>query len=636
VFRKRRLRRELEPLLEDLERAHGREHTEARQRVCELGDEVTGLVVEASRKGRLAGWKCCDLLLELGPAGRQATLDCARRDEPLGGSALTALARLRDPPPEVVAVLRASLGHRDRNKILGLLGAIQELQPKAEPALGPGVAAELSALGPGVLVFLDHPEPAVQRQAASAVALLRPPGAAPVSRLLELARTAGSQDVQLRLSCTRALGAFGPAAAPALDWLRERVRDGDQAAILALGDLGATAAPALEELAAVRDAFEGPTQSDTKAFRSLVGGAMRSIRAAVEEEPDGTGPRPATSQLVDLLERIEGRDDRGSVVRSSSERASSKARDEANRLRDADLLDEIETLLANASKAKRFDSLVWVLTGVTDNTGDERGKRLLQRLLADSENDPKRLARVHWGLSRANVEEATDRLLDQLRRRSRGELDFDPYWLLDFFQSHPHPEAIRLFGEIALREAAFGSLVAMWLADLGRRKEPEVRRPLENLLLSEELGYRRRNDLDRRGSALSGLMGLADPRSVPAFVRELGKRQSSTYSSCLNALASIDDPKAVPAVLAGVRHALRQLKRTGHLSTTARFSSELVYLAPAVRYLARHLGKDAAEVVALEGELRAAVEVGDAPQSELELLDAPQPPSGGDVLRFDR
>lgn len=54
------------------------------------------------------------------------------------------------------------------------------------------------------------------------------------------------------------------------------------------------------------------------------------------------------------------------------------------------------------------------------------------------------------------------------------------------------------------------------------------------------------------------------------------------------------------------------------------------------RYLARHLGKDAADVTALRSEPRAAGERGDLPEAELGILDASEPRAGGDLLRFDR
>jgi hypothetical protein len=160
---------DIESHLSALERPNGDPYLAARQQILGVGEDAIEPLVDAFRKGRIAGWVCFDLLLAIGPAGRQAALDSTRRDGQEGAQALMALGKLKEPLPEILPLMRDSLDHSDRANVLDALSVFIELQPKAEPAFGDGGAEEFLVMGLKLRTLLDRPDPPIQEQAARAI-----------------------------------------------------------------------------------------------------------------------------------------------------------------------------------------------------------------------------------------------------------------------------------------------------------------------------------------------------------------------------------------------------------------------------------------------------------------------------------
>jgi HEAT repeat protein len=184
-------------------------------------------------------WHAADVLGQIGEPARAA------------GAAL--VAALRDPHPTVRKVAVQSISKLAPD-VPGAVPALVELFPEEEAVRA---VAEFGPAGadavPELIALLDHPDPAVRRNACRTLGRI---GEAAKSAVPALTARLSDPEPPVREYAAKALGWIGPPAASAIPALVKQLADPEPAArvgaVQALGDLGPAAKGDLAKVQALK------------------------------------------------------------------------------------------------------------------------------------------------------------------------------------------------------------------------------------------------------------------------------------------------------------------------------------------------------------------------------------------------
>lgn len=580
-------------LLDRLSGTDSRDSKLAARELIALGEEAVAALIESVDRPGSNNNRIADVLVRIKPEGRNRVLRWSQRDDDLGGTALWALGQSWEGEQDLIPRVAHSLA-RDKHvpKLKRTLAALVDLIPKIEVRLGADALLALHPIHRRVVKLIDHEDDTLGSTAAQATGLLKPEAAWAIPVLAN----AVADPINRRYASAaslKALSAYGPAAAPALDALIDRISPNiDVVTLYVLHSMGPAARPAVPHLEDALERLDQRRDGEKRRIGALIRKTLRSIdpkptsRSVKRKRAKKGDPR-----LLDLLQRLKTQDDL--VMHSSAESVSQKALHAVRNLDDPSLLPSIEELFEKRLSTADFGNLLRILTAVTLNSGQNRGREMAKRLL-----DREGLKEANWedlakACSELEIREAVPRIREQVRQ---GILH-KSLELKHFLKTFPDPEIVALIGRKAVEDRQESQCLRL-RALLEARSSAAVPYA-EAILGADDLGYRKTAHIENKAISISIISEMGGPKSIGAILAELNRCKRHTCLPCLRALDAIGDERGVESAKRALARVIRWLSRGERM-----FEEQEPSVFKGLRYLRRVCGPDDPDLVRISQQFR--------------------------------